>query len=127
MEKDRFGYGTKKITEKQFKDALKHELMMMKMAENDYEVLRNDSKITKRFLKGQVGTFKMNPNRPELKTITNYFMQNPKIAGKMIQSDEEFWTNMRMHLFPQHEKNRWGMSEKDWNNRNKGFIGRMFS
>ena len=55
------------------------------------------------------------------------YMQNPKMAGRMIQSDEEFWTNMRMHLFPEHEKNKWGMSEEDWNNRNKGFIKRMFS
>ena len=122
MAKDRFGYGTEKITEKEFKDALKQEVFLMKIAKNDYEALRNDPKF-----KGKVGTFKMNPNRPELKTITDYFMQNPKMAGRMIQSDKEFWTNMRMHLFPEHEKNRWGMSEKDWNNRNKGFIGRMFS
>lgn len=122
MDKDRFGYGTEKVTEEQFKDALKHEVMMMKMAENDYEALRNDPKF-----KGKVGTFKMNPNRPELKTITDYFMQNPKMAGRMIQSDEEFWTNMRMHLFPEHEENRWGMSQSKWDDRNKGFFGKLFS
>ena len=45
MDKDRFGYGTKKVTEEQFKDALKQELMLMKMAENDYEALRNSPEL----------------------------------------------------------------------------------
>tara|TARA_R100000152_G_C6637107_1_gene82890 strand:- start:111 stop:482 length:372 start_codon:yes stop_codon:yes gene_type:complete len=123
MAKDRFGYGTEKVTEEEFKDALINEVAIMKMAKNDYEVLRNDPKLKE---KG-AATFKMNPNRSGLKTIKDYFMQNPEKAARMIQSDEEFWTNMRMHLFPEQEKNRWGMSQSEWDDRNKGFVSKLFS
>ena len=117
MAKDRFGHGTKKITEEQFKEALKHEVMLM-------EMLKEGSKFREEH---SDQTFRLNPHRPELRTVTEFLMQNPKSAGKMIQSDKEFWTNMRMHLFPEHEKNRWGMSESEWDDRNKGFFRKLFS
>ena len=117
---DRFGYGSEepKISKEEFKQSLKNELGILNIMKNPDKILNP---------KGKSMTFKVNPNRKNLQIINTYFAQNPKMATNMLKSDDEFWNKMRAHLYPKQESDRWGMSEEEWGNRNKGFFGRLFS
>ena len=120
MAKDRFGYGTNKISDKEFKQAWKNEMGIM-------HIMKNPEGLQEKYPKA--ARFEMNPNRKNLKIITQWLMEDKRRAANLLKSEDEQIVEMRRHLYPEEEENRWGMDEKEWNNRNRHKLSpmRLFS
>ena len=106
-----FGFGkdnnsskkSNRISDEKFKEALQNEIALM-------HIMKDPNKMKGQF--PDVDKFSMNPNRQSLRTVTAYFIQNPKAAANLLKKNN--LNDLRAHLYPEEEANRWGMSEEDW-------------
>ena len=106
-----FGFGkdnnsskkSNRISDEKFKEALQNEIALM-------HIMKDPDKMKGQF--PDVDKFSMNPNRQSLRTVTAYFIQNPKAAANLLKKNN--LNDLRAHLYPEEEANRWGMSEEDW-------------